>query len=134
VRRPADDSDTCGNTIKIDAALLKALYEVTNKYDIIIWNIVTGHGCDQYFHPLGQASDLGGATDRSTGISTNFGEGTSGDDLTVDREFVEYFASLLPPNSGLGQSNCAGQSGATVPPDTHFFSDTCNHQHVQMDY
>jgi len=129
-----NNSDSCGNTIKIDAALLKALYQLTDKYDLIIWNIVTGHGCDQYYHPKGQASDLGGATDRSTGVSTNFGPGTAGDDQNLDRAFVEYFASILPANSGLGQSNCAGRSEATIPPGIHFFSDTCNHQHVQMDY
>lgn len=129
-----NNSDSCGNTIKIDPALLKALYELTDKYDLIIWNIVTGHGCDQYFHPKGQASDLGGATDRATGVSTNFAPGTANDDQDLDREFVEYFAALLPANSGLGQANCAGRTGATIPPDIHFFSDTCNHQHVQMDY
>ena len=128
------NSDSCGNTIKIDPALLKALYQLTDKYYLIIWNIVTGHGCDEFFHPKGQASDLGGATDRSTGVSTNFGPGTSGDDQNLDRSFVEYFASILPNNSGLGQSNCAGRSGATIPSGIHFFSDTCNHQHVQMDY
>jgi hypothetical protein len=129
-----NNSDTCGNTIKIDPALLKVLYQLTDRYDLIIWNIVTGHGCDQYFHPRGMASDLGGATDRSTGASTNFAPGTSGDDQNLDRSFVEYFASILPANAGLGQSECAGRSGATIPPDIHFFSDTCNHQHVQMDY
>jgi hypothetical protein len=80
------------------------------------------------------ASDLGGATERSTGVSTNFAPGTSGDDEDLDRTFVEYFASILPANAGLGQSACAGRSGATVPPDIHFFPDGCNHQHVQMDY
>lgn len=129
-----NNSDSCGNTIKIDPALLKALWQLTDKYDIIIWNIVTGHGCDQYFHPKGQASDLGGATERATGVSTNFGPGTSGDNQDLDRTFVEYFASILPANSGLGQSECAGRTDAVIPPDIHYFSDTCNHQHVQMDY
>ena len=119
---------------RLDPALLEALWQLTDKYDLIIWNIVTGHGSDQYFHPMGQASDLGGATDRATGVSTNFGPGTSGDDQDLDRAFVEYFASILPPNSGLGQSNCDGRTDATIPADIHFFSDTCNHQHVQTDY
>lgn len=129
-----NNSDTCGKTIKIDAGLLAALLKLTDTYDIFIDNIVTGHGCDQYFHPKGLASDLGLATERSTGKETNFTPGTARDNEALDKSFVEFFSTILPNNAGLGQSECAGRTTAKVRAGVHYFNDTCTHQHVQMTY
>ncbi|MDB4944341.1 MAG: hypothetical protein JWP97_3875 [Labilithrix sp.] len=129
-----NNSDTCHKTIKLDRGLLAALLMLTNKYDMFVDNIVTGHGCDQFFHPKGLASDLGGAKDRATGASTNFTPGTARDDKALDRSFVEYFSTILPDNAGLGQSECAGRTSAKVRAGVHYFDDTCTHQHVQMTY
>ena len=129
-----NNSDTCGKTIKIDAGLLAVLLKLTDTYDLFVDNIVSGHGCDQYFHPKGLASDLGIATERSTGKSTNFTPGTTRDNEALDKSFVEYFSTILPNNAGLGQSECQGRTTAKIRAGVHFFDDTCTHQHVQMTY
>ena len=80
------------------------------------------------------ASDIGGATDRRTGLSTNFTSGSTRDNQMLDRAFVEYLASVLPDGAGLGQRGCAGRGSAKVRDEVFYFDDGCNHQHFQMTY
>jgi len=126
------NSDTCGNTIAIDANLLQVLLTTTTKYKLSLYNIVTGHGCDQFLHPKGRASDIGGATDLASGKSTNFTPGSSNDNQSLDRSFYVYMASIMPKGSELGQDECTGRTGLTAPPGITFFSDTCTHQHIDL--
>jgi len=126
------NSDTCGKTISINGNLLQAILTATTKYKLFLDNIVTGHGCDQFLHPKGRASDLGGVTDLSTGTSTNFTPGTSGDNQQLDHDFYVYMASILPSGSEMGQNECTGRTDITAPQGITFFSDTCTHQHIDL--
>jgi hypothetical protein len=127
-----DNSDTCGNTVSIDANLLQVLLTTTTQYKLYLDNIITGHGCDQFLHPKGRASDIGTATDISSGQSTNFTPGSSNDNQQLDHSFYVYLASILPKGGEMGQGECAGRTGITAPPGITFFNDTCTHQHVDM--
>ena len=126
------NSDSCGNTVRVDIRLVRFLYTVTSKYKIKINNIITGHGCDSAQHPKGRSTDLGGVWNLTTGAFTSFGGFWGRNDYAVDREFAVYAASILPNGAGLGQSTCAGVSSARLRAGVQFFPDACNHQHVQV--
>ncbi len=131
------NSDTCGNTISLDKDLLQVILQITTRYQLFLDNIVTGHGCDQYYHPMGLATDMGGLTDPVSGATTNFTSGSGSDNESLDRSFVVYLANILTGfsyNTGLGQSGCSGRTGIAMPPRVNYFSDTCTHQHLQMRY
>lgn len=127
-----NNSDTCGNTVSVDASLLQVLLTATQKYKIQPINIITGHGCDSFLHPKGRASDIDFVTDLSTGITTNLTPGSSGDNQTLDGQFFLYIASILPPGGELGQDECSGRSGLRATPGITYFSDSCNHQHIDL--
>ena len=112
------NSDTCGNTISLDKDLLQVILQITTRYQLFLDNIVTGHGCDQYYHPMGLATDMGGLTDPVSGATTNFTSGSGSDNLSLDRSFVGYLANILTGygyNTGLGQSGCSGRTGIAMP-------------------
>ena len=122
----------CGGQVSIDVRVVRFLVQVTAKYKIKINNIVSGHSCDSGGHPKGRATDLGSATDLATGAFTSFGGSAGANNLALDRTFVNYISNLLPNGAGLGQQNCAGQSGARPRAGVQFFADVCNHQHIQV--
>jgi hypothetical protein len=126
------NSDSCWSSVKLDPRLLTVLLKATDRYHVIAWNIITGHGCDQYQHPKGRAFDLGGISDPLTGASTNLADGTAGDDPALDKALVEFLARNAPAGSQIGQSNCPGRAGASIPAGIEFFPDTCNHQHFNV--
>ncbi|WP_172832225.1 hypothetical protein [Nakamurella panacisegetis] len=126
------NSDSCGNTVRVDIRVVRFLYTATSKYKIKINNIITGHGCDSAQHPKGRSTDLGGAWNLTTGAFTSFGGYWGANNYAVDREFAVYASSILPNGSGLGQSTCRGTSSARLRAGVQFFADACNHQHVQV--
>ena len=126
------NSDSCGNTVRVDIRIVRFLWTVTSKYKIKINNIITGHGCDSAQHPKGRSTDLGGVWNLTTGAFTSFGGYWGRNDLTVDRDFAVYASNILPNGAGLGQSSCAGVSSARLRPGVQFFPDACNHQHIQV--
>lgn len=131
--RSIANSSSCGRSVTVDPALLRLLLTTTDSYRIYLNNIVTGHGCDGGQHPLGRAVDYNIVTELSTGRTTNFHSGGSGDNVALDRSFVQSQAALLPPlGGGLGQRYCAGRSGISIPAGAAFFGDYCNHQHVDV--
>lgn len=126
------NSDSCGNTVRVDIRIVAFLYHVTSQYKILINNIITGHGCDAEHHPKGEATDLGGAWNLATGAVTSFGGYWGANDTSMDAQFASYASTILPVGSGLGQSTCPGTSSAQLSPGIVFFPDSCNHQHIQV--
>ena len=126
------NSDSCGNTVRVDIRVVRFLYTVTSRYKIKINNIITGHGCDSAQHPKGRSTDLGGVWNLTTGAFTSFGGFWGRNNYAVDREFAVYASSILPNGAGLGQSTCPGVSSARLRTGVQFFPDACNHQHVQV--
>jgi len=126
------NSDSCGQTVRVDIRIVAFLYDVTSKYRVKINNIITGHGCDSARHPRGMATDIGGAWNISTGAATSFGGYWGPNNTSMDAQFATYASSILPVGSGLGQRYCAGTSSANVRAGIAWFADNCNHQHVQV--
>jgi hypothetical protein len=122
----------CGTRVRLNPRLLTLLVAVTDRYHVMVNNLVTGHGCDSGRHPRGGAVDVNIVTDPRTGARTNLHSGGSGDNDTLDRQFVSFLATKLPAGGGLGQRYCGSRGSATVPTSILFFSDTCNHQHAQV--
>lgn len=50
----------------------------------------------------------------------------------IDRELIKTAAGLLPPGSGFGQSDCRAGDPIVLPAGMTQFSDTCNHDHIQV--
>jgi hypothetical protein len=123
---------SCGTRVRLDPRLLDLLVAVTDRYHVMVNNMVTGHGCDAAQHPKGRAIDFNIAIDPRTGARTNFHSGGSGDNDTLDRQFVSLLASKMPAGSGLGQRYCGSRGQVKVGSKVLFFADTCNHQHAQV--
>ena len=122
----------CGTRVRLDPRLLTLLVAITDRYHVMVNNLVTGHSCDSGRHPRGGAVDFNIVTDPTTGARTNFHSGGSGDNDALDRQFVSFLATKLPAGGGLGQRYCGSRGSAAVPKTILFFSDTCNHQHAQV--
>jgi len=122
----------CGTRVRLDPRLLTLLVAVTDRYHVMVNNLVTGHSCDSGRHPRGGAVDFNIVTDPRTGARTNLHSGGSGDNDTLDRQFVSFLATKVPTGGGLGQRYCGSRGRATVPKSILFFSDACNHQHAQV--
>ncbi len=122
----------CGTRVRLDRRLLTLLVAITDRYHVMVNNLVTGHSCDSGRHPRGGAIDFNIVIDPKTGARTNFHSGGSGDNDALDRQFVSFLATKLPAGGGLGQRYCGSRGSAAVPKTILFFSDTCNHQHAQV--
>ncbi len=128
--RAIRNSSSCNNTVYLDARMLTTVVAATNRYRVYVNNMVTGHSCGSGYHPKGKAVDFNTIIDPATGHSTNWHSGQSGDDITVDVQFLTYVAAAVPSGGGAGQRYCAGRSGARLPGGMAFFDDFCNHQHL----
>lgn len=124
------NSDSCWRTVYLDEAMLRAIVAATDRYQVLVNNMVTGHGCDSGQHPLGRAVDFNTVIDPATGRRTNWHSWTSGDNEALDREFLTYVARSITSKGGAGQSNCPGSAGASLPAGMYAFVDVCNHQHL----
>ena len=123
-------TNSCGNTTGLSASLLQTLLTASSKYKLKLSTIVTGHHCANSTHPLGQAADIEIATDLASGATTNFG---GADNRSVDRSLLTYLMTILPPASGIGQTDCPGRTGLAVPAGFNAFTgDGCNHQHIDV--
>lgn len=122
-RQPTHNSDTCYKDAYLHPALLFALNQTASQgnFKIGIYNIISGHGCDQFLHPLGRASDIGSIN----GVSTDVENGRPG---TYNRAFSEYIAKLLPDGGEILQANKCYT--ATLPRYIIDGADRCNHIHV----
>ncbi len=116
--------------------LLNLLIHIVEKYKLTIWSIATGHGCDRFYHPLGEATDLGGATLKNTNESFTFGQSST---YGLQKDFVLYIANptyIDPRLGGFGQGFCPGRidiRGIIVGErGYHYWEDGCTHQHIQM--
>lgn len=120
---PIHNSDTCGHDTYLHPWLLYALNQTATagNFKIGIYNIVSGHGCDQFLHPHGRATDIGAINDVTTDT------GRSG---ANNRAFSEYIANLLPHGGEILQANKCYP--ATLPPWIVDKYDTCNHIHVSV--
>lgn len=126
------NSSSCGRPVRLDLRLLKLLRAATDRYSVLVNNIVTGHSCDGARHPMGMAVDFNRVTDPASGASSTFKSYTSGDSPALNRQFVEFLARNLPSGGGVGQRTCPGQSSASIPAGIQAFADACNHQHAQV--
>lgn len=122
--------DRCGHHVAVDVDLERLLLTAARRYKLTIWNFITDHSCDPYYHPPGMATDLGAVTELSTGRSTNFLPGSSGNDPAVVAGFVDYLAAVGPNHLGLGQLGCADHAGAGPGFVAAAFTDLCTHQHI----
>ena len=123
-------TNSCGNTTGLSASLLQTLLTASSKYKLKLSTIVTGHHCANSTHPLGQAADIEIATDLASGATTNFG---GADNRSVDRSLLTYLMTILPPASGIGQTDCPGRTGLAVQAGFNAFTgDGCNHQHIDV--
>lgn len=124
------NSSSCNNAVYLDARMLTTVVAATNRYRVFVNNMVTGHGCGAGYHPEGKAVDFNTVVDPATGRSTNWHSGESGDNVTLDVQFLTYVAGSVPSGGGAGQRYCTGRSGARLPSGMAFFDDFCNHQHL----
>lgn len=127
---PIHNSDTCGRDTYLHPWLLYALYRtaVEGHFKITIWNIVTQHGCDQYLHPYGRATDLGAINDVSTSTDDGYGQN--------NRSFTEFIAQILPRGGEVLQAKkCYAVNEALLNEHGIVYNwDTCNHIHVSVGY
>lgn len=121
---------SCGGGVYLDPRLLAAIVKATDKYQVFVNNMVTGHSCGSGYHPQGKAVDFNTVIDPATGRGTNWHSYESGDNRALDREFLSYVASAITSGGGAGQVNCPGSATAPVPAGMLRFADTCNHQHL----
>jgi hypothetical protein len=121
---------SCGGAVYLDPKMLAAIVKATNKYQVFLNNMVTGHSCDSGYHPRGKAVDFNTVSDPATGRHTNWHSYESGDNRALDREFLSYAASAITSGGGAGQANCPGSATAPLPAGMLRFSDYCNHQHL----
>lgn len=124
------NSSSCNNTVYLDARMLTTVVAATNRYRVFVNNMVTGHGCGAGYHAQGRAVDFNTVVDPATGRSTNWHSGESGDNVTLDVQFLTYVAGSVPSGGGAGQRYCTGRAGARLPAGMAFFDDFCNHQHL----
>jgi hypothetical protein len=121
---------SCGRAVYLDPRMLTAIVKATNKYQVFVNNMVTGHSCDSGYHPQGKAVDFNTVIDPATGRRTNWHSYERGDNRALDAEFLSYTASAITSGGGAGQVNCPGSAHAPVPAGMLRFSDYCNHQHI----
>lgn len=129
--RAIANSDSCGRAVRLHPRLLTMLIAVTNRYQVLVNNMVTGHGCDSGMHPKGRAIDFNTIVDPVTGARTNWHSGTSGDHRTLGAAFLRVVAQHVTVSAGAGQRNCAG-SAIAMPSNFLRFNDFCSHQHIDI--
>jgi len=122
----------CGTSTTIDPRLIVLLLKITDRYRVTLNNLVTGRSCDSGRHPRGAAIDFWTVTDPRSGATTNFDSWRLGDNQSLNRQFIAFLAANVGAGAGLGQRYCPGQSSARIPASIIWFSDACNHQHVQL--
>jgi hypothetical protein len=113
------------NTAFLHPVLLYAIYEAATAggFKITLWNIVSGHGCDQYFHPHGRATDIGALN----GVPT---DSSMSNPAKYNQPFAEYIYHFLPERGEILQANKCFP--AKLPPWISDDYDTCNHIHVSV--
>lgn len=121
---------TCGTRVRLDAAMLRMVLATTDRYQVFLYTMVTGHSCDSGYHPRGMAVDFNTVVDPSTGARTNWHTGTSGDNRALDAAFLTYAAARITSGGGAGQAQCAGSAAARLPAGMLRFADACTHQHL----
>jgi len=124
--------ESCGHHILLDADLLRLYLIILTKWVVTVVNFATDHGCDAFYHPPGMASDIGGVTEPSTGLSTNFTPGRAGDDVGVSSRFREFVAQVGPDHLGMGQLGCADSALTGAAFARVGFMDGCTHSHLNV--
>jgi hypothetical protein len=144
-KRPIHNSDTCGHDTYLHPQLLYAMVQVASgrpdiktvpgnpvvPMTIGIYNIVSGHGCDQFLHPKGRASDIGAVDGLTTDVTRRTGGG-----INHNRQFAEAIAMFLPDQGSVLQANkCFTATLPKKPAQSWTIRDnydTCNHVHIDV--
>ncbi len=110
------DGPPCQPT-NLDPALLKILLDLAQNHTLVVWNFVTHHGCDEWQHPKGKATDIGTADDK---------------DAWTNSAFRQDLANMLPAGAEMGQQGCPGSNTPTSKNNVVQKPDKCNHQHFEL--
>ncbi len=116
----------------IDIRILKLIFKLTEKFDSVgisdinrkCTGVLVGAGTASahYINGGGHAVDFW----RLNGTNLN---GSN----AIDIEMLNYIAKFMPTGTRVGQANCRSSAGKSVNlPGITQFSDTCNHQHVDV--
>jgi hypothetical protein len=116
----------CGNSIELNATMMSVLLTASEKYELRITVFATGHHCTNspHAHATGRAFDVDSINGKDSSMSA------SPQNLPLDREFMEYVATILPDGSDIGQKQCVGS--ISVPKTINLFDDACTHVHVDI--
>jgi hypothetical protein len=130
----------CGNDFTIDAAMLRTMQQLSNKYKIYVNNIGFKDDrdaklCDAGQHPKGAAIDIN-RIDVKGGASTGMGITFSASQVPIITSYAnDWLIALAPNRGGVGQKGCGGFAvtpppGATGINGNLHFTDACNHLHI----
>ena len=112
-----NNTSSCGNSVTVHPALLKVILQLGQKHAYDVWNIITGHACDRFYHPKGRAMDIGNA---------------DGEHSWQNAAFRQDAADVLPDGATLLQTGCPGTPPVIPRRRLIQGDDFCTHQHIDV--